>query len=418
MGETLADSWPASADGGEQASLCFVLDPDFGFLQAFSKSLRDLGVHTIELLNCARLAENVDDHHPEIVFIDLSPTSPYDCVRALLSLKECDFSGRVQLLGRCEIAFLENFRKVGSDLSLAMLPVLQKPIDVTAVRKIVVDQKLSCQLMPTPEFSLKSAIARDLITFWYQPKIDLRKRQVVGAEALARVSHPQHGIMSPAPFLAGAEEEDLMDLASRALVNALEMSATLDEMGICLQIAINVGVDTLVKLPIAELVSKHRPRNDQWPGLLFDVAETQVVNKITVLREKFHELEKYGISLGIDNFGRGHSSFAVFRYLPFAEIKIDASYVQGCADNRGNASVCKSMIQIAHNFSRSAAAVGIETSADAHELTGMGCDIGQGHLFGKPMTEQGLITMLMRGRRESKNFYKSSVWGVSAEHTG
>jgi EAL domain-containing protein (putative c-di-GMP-specific phosphodiesterase class I) len=161
----------------------------------------------------------------------------------------------------------------------------------------------------------------------------------------------------------------------------------------------------MLKLPIAELVLKHRPERKQpSPSILFDVTETQVINKVTVLREKFNELGKYGISLAIDNFGRGNSSFSLFRYLPFSEIKIDPSFVQGCASNAGNANVCKSMIQIAHNFSRSAVAVGIETSEDAKALVELGCDLVQGYMFGKPMTERQLVTMVTTGRAQSKGF--------------
>jgi EAL domain-containing protein (putative c-di-GMP-specific phosphodiesterase class I) len=132
--------------------------------------------------------------------------------------------------------------------------------------------------------------------------------------------------------------------------------------------------------------------------MLFDVTDTQVPNKITILRETFHELGKHGISLAIDNFGRGNSSFSMFRYLPFSEIKIDASFVQGCERNAGNANVCKSMIQIAHNFARKAVAIGIEADEDAQELASLGCDIAQGHIFGKPMTDQHLMTMVTTGR--------------------
>jgi len=247
-----------------------------------------------------------------------------------MSLRECRYPGRVQLLGRCESAFLENFRRAGADASLAMLPVLQKPVDFAAIRKIVLEQKLICQPVAAHELSLKTAIARDYVTFWYQPKIDLKLRQVVGAEAFARIAHPQHGILSPARFLAGAAEEDLLELANRALVSALQLSARLYEVGIPLQIAINLNIESIMKLPISELMLKHRPQQaEAWPGILFDVSETQVLNKITVLREKFHELGKYGISLAIDNFGRGNSSFSLFRYLQFSEIKIDTSFVAG-----------------------------------------------------------------------------------------
>jgi EAL domain-containing protein (putative c-di-GMP-specific phosphodiesterase class I) len=414
MADTVAEAGSEPANGGQRASLCFVVDPDFGFLQGFSRSLRSVGIDTVELISSARLADNVDGQNPDIIFLDLNSANPYECVRALMSLRECRFAGRVQLLGRCELAFLENFRRVGVDSSLAMLPVLQKPVDFASIRKIVLEQKLVCQPVAAPELSLKTAIARDYITFWYQPKIDISRRQVVGAEAFARIAHPQHGILAPARFLAGAAEEDILELAHRALVSALALNARLDELGISLQIAINLGVESIMKLPIAELMLKHRPRRDEgWPGILFDVTETQVLNKITILRERFHELGKYGIALAIDNFGRGNSSFSLFRYLQFSEIKIDASFVQGCASNAGNANVCRSMIQIAHNFSRKAVAAGIETGEDAQEVANLGCDIAQGYIFGKPMTDRQLMTMVTAGRAQSKNFIGSNVWDVS-----
>jgi EAL domain-containing protein (putative c-di-GMP-specific phosphodiesterase class I) len=404
MSEVVLDNIPTAPDAGPRTSLCIVVDSDFGFLQSFSKSLRDAGIDAVELRNSARLAENIVSHSPDLVFIDLNPANPHDCVRALSSLKESGFTGRVQLLGRCEIAFLDSFRKIGVDFSLTMLPVLLKPIDFSAVRKIALEQNLTFQPDPAPDLSLKSMLTRDFVKFWYQPRIDFKKRQVVGAEVFARVAHPQHGILAPGSFLAGAGDEELTELATRAIMNALKMSSTLDELDICMTIAINVSVDTLVKLPVVDLVKKHRPRNDQWPGLLFDVPEQQAINKVVVLREIFGELEKYGVSLAIDNFGRGNSSFAVFRYLRFSEIKIDSSFVQGCASNKGNANVCKSMIQLAHNFGRKAAAVGIEASDDAQELKALGCDLSQGYLFGRPMTEQQFVAMLTTGRAKRRDF--------------
>ena len=140
-------------------SLCFVVDTDFGYLQGFSKSLRGLGVNTVEFVNSARLSENVENHNPDIVFINLNAADPYDCTRALFALRECRFNGRVQLMGRCEPSFLESFRKIGTDASLSMLSVLQKPIDLNAVRRIVQEQKLNTELVSPPDMSLKKAIA-------------------------------------------------------------------------------------------------------------------------------------------------------------------------------------------------------------------------------------------------------------------
>src|SRR5882724_9410516 len=172
MSTALAQSRSESAAVARQ-SLCFVVDTDFGYLQGFAKSLRGLGVNTVEFVNSARLGENVETHNPDIVFINLNATDPYDCTRALFSLKECKFAGRVQVFGRCEPAFLESFRKIGNDISLAMLPVLQKPVDMTAIRKVVQEQKLNTEAVSPPDLSLKKALAGNLISFLYQPQVDL-----------------------------------------------------------------------------------------------------------------------------------------------------------------------------------------------------------------------------------------------------
>src|SRR5437660_11037206 len=113
MSEMLVDEWQ-TADSGERTALCFVVDPDFGFLQNFCKQLRSAGVDAVELLNSSRLGGNVDDHNPDLVFIDVSPTNPSDCARALISLKDCRYGCRVRLLGPCESSLQEGFRTPGT----------------------------------------------------------------------------------------------------------------------------------------------------------------------------------------------------------------------------------------------------------------------------------------------------------------
>jgi EAL domain-containing protein (putative c-di-GMP-specific phosphodiesterase class I) len=401
MNNALARSRPESAAGARHA-LCFVVDTDFGYLQGFSKSLRGLGVNTVEFVNSARLGENVENHNPNIVFINLNATDPYDCTRALFSLKECKFGGRVQLFGRCEPAFLESFRKIGNDASLAMLPVLQKPVDFTTVRKVIQEQKLNTEPVSPPDLTLKKAIASNWIGFLYQPQVDLKQKMVVSAETFVRVSHPQHGLLSPARFLGGASEEDLTELATQAIAKAVQTSARFFNAGVPLKFAININLETLTKLNVAILVEKHRPQDDQWPGLVFDVTETQVLTKTALLKARIAGLHRAGVSVAIDNFGRGSSSFGIFKELSFSELKIDRSFVQGCAENKGSANVCKTMIELAHNFGSKASAVGIETSEEAQKLAELGCDLGQGYLFAKPMTEQELMDMVMAARNQSQ----------------
>jgi EAL domain-containing protein (putative c-di-GMP-specific phosphodiesterase class I) len=406
MSDALAHRQPESATAVRH-SLCFVVDTDFGYLQGFSKSLRGLGVNTVEFVNSARLGENVENHNPDIVFINLNAADPYDCTRALFALREGRFQGRVQLMGRCEPSFLESFRKIGTDASLSMLSVLQKPIDLNAVRRIVQEQKLNTELVSPPDMSLKKAIASNWLSFLYQPQLDLRHNMVVGAETFVRVCHPQYGLLAPERFLGGASEEDLTALAALAIARTIKTSAAFVNAGVPLKFAININVETLAKLPVAILVEKHRPQDDQWPGLVFDVTETQVLTKTALLKSRVPGLQQADISLAIDNFGRGNSAFGIFKELPFAEMKIDRSFVHGCGNDKGNARICKSMIELAHTFGSKAVAVGIETNEDAQAFVGLGCDIGQGYLFAKPMTEQELMGRVVSARAASTHAARS-----------
>jgi len=183
---------------------------------------------------------------------------------------------------------------------------------------------------------------------------------------------------------------------------SVKTSAAFFGAGAALKFAVNINVETLAKLPVAILVEKYRPQDDQWPGLVFDVMESQVLTKTALLKARIASLHQAGVSVAIDNCGHGYSSFGVFKEIPFSEIKIDRSCVQGCADNTGNTNVCKTMIELAHNFGSKASAVGIETGEDAQKLADFGCDLGQGHLFAKPMTEQELMAMVTAARTQSQ----------------
>src|SRR6201999_340751 len=169
---------------------------------------------------------------PDVVFLGINPADPFDCLRALTALAHSSFAGRVQLVGKCEPAFFESICKYGQHLSLIMLTPLRKPLDFALVRKVVRDQKL-IHVPPGPnDLSLSQALSQNWVTFWYQPKVALRDKQLVGAEALVRFIHPQHGVMSPNNFLSGAREEDLQELARRALLQALVASDNFARQGI------------------------------------------------------------------------------------------------------------------------------------------------------------------------------------------
>jgi len=372
------------------APLCFIVDEDFGLRQELSKELRRQAVDVVEFSNSSRLLGMVDDQNPDIVLINVVGGAPHESMRALLALKECRYGGAVQLFGNCEPKFLESLKVTGLDCGLKMLPPLRMPIKVATLNGIIREQRLGAPVTKGGGISLKDALARRTVTFLYQPKIDLKAGAVTGAEVVARIADPQFGIMTPDQFLKGAEQETLADLTRLAVINALKTSAYFHKLGVALEISINITADVLLQLPMADLILLHRPECSDWAGLILEIPERQIVNKRESLRARLPKLRQCGASIAIDNFGRGSFSFEAISQMPFSEIKIDRSLVEGCGGVSTNANICKTIIQIAHNFGGRAAAVGVSTPADLQLLTRLGCDTGQGFLLGKPMTVQQL----------------------------
>ena len=372
------------------APLCFIVDENFGLRQELSKELRRQAVDVVEFSNSSRLLGMVDDQNPDIVLINVVGGAPHESMRALLALKECRYGGAVQLFGNCEPKFLESLKVTGLDCGLKMLPPLRMPIKVATLNGIIREQRLGAPVTKGGGISLKDALARRTVTFLYQPKIDLKAGAVTGAEVVARIADPQFGIMTPDQFLKGAEQETLADLTRLAVINALKTSAHFHKLGVALEISINITADVLLQLPMADLILLHRPECSDWAGLILEIPERQIVNKRESLQARLPKLRQCGASIAIDNFGRGSFSFEAISQMPFSEIKIDRSLVEGCGNVSTNANICKTIIQIAHNFGGRAAAVGVSTPADLQLLTRLGCDTGQGFLLGKPMTVQQL----------------------------
>ncbi len=106
------------------------------------------------------------------------------------------------------------------------------------------------------------------------------------------------------------------------------------------------------------------------------------------------QLRIYGITFAIDDFGEGFSSFARLRDLPFAELKLDRSFVHGSGADSQNAGICAAIINLAHHFGAVAVAEGIETAADLQAVHRMGCDMGQGYFLARPMPKESFINLL------------------------
>jgi len=247
-----------------------------------------------------------------------------------------------------------------------------------------------------PRIAITDALRNNWFEIWYQPKIDLKRKCLAGAEALARIHHPQLGVLLPGSFLPDVDEDSIADLAQHALLATLCDWTMFEEAGFNLHLAINVPVGVLVRMPLAALVDEYRPKSEQWPGLILEVTEDQIVRDIALANDVAGQLRGSGIAIAIDDFGAGYSSFSSLRNLPFAELKIDRSFVRDCATDATNAAICQTAIDLAHRFGSAAVAEGIEKQADLQALMVMGCDFGQGVLIAPPMPKDRFLDLLRR----------------------
>jgi EAL domain-containing protein (putative c-di-GMP-specific phosphodiesterase class I) len=243
---------------------------------------------------------------------------------------------------------------------------------------------------------LADILDRGWLELFYQPKIELKTKRLVGAEGLVRARHPTQGLLSPGVFLPGASESDMLRLTERVIITALQDWQACAAAGIPLKLSVNVPVSALVKLPIAGILRQWRPRTSTWPGLIMEVTEDEIIHDLKIANEVADALREFNCTLALDDFGAGYSSLARLRQLPFSELKIDRSYVMNCHVDRVNAGLCETIVELARRFGLKTVAEGIETPHESHKLQGIGCDIGQGYLFGKPMPKAQLIGIIRR----------------------
>src|SRR5690348_4339004 len=177
-----------------------------------------------------------------------------------------------------------------------------------------------------PRIAIAEALRNHWFEIWYQPKIDLKRKCLAGAEALARIRHPELGVLLPGNFLPEVDEQSVAELAQQALLATLCDWSMFEDAGFNLHLAVNVPVGVLMKLPIAKLVAEYRPKSERWPGLIVEVTEDQIVRDIALARDIAAQLQVSGIQIAIDDFGAGYSSLSSLREVPFAELKLDRSF--------------------------------------------------------------------------------------------
>ena len=345
--------------------------------------------------NRAALVDGMSRNTPDLIFLNVTPEGT-NAIEVLHALSQCAYPGILQLMSQRGVSMIEPIRQLAQLHSLQVLPPLIQPIGEPTLKSVLSYLGSGISKIEMPQIRLDDAINNGWVQFWYQPKIDLRTKTLVGIEAFVRLFHPNKGLLSPASVLKNADERSMIALLHHALAETGVASAKLSEMGLKLTITINAPLKALQTLPITPIFRDYVARTGHQRNWIFDVSEEDIVKSRSDIKNIGAVFRSVGIKLAIDNFSGRILTRSDLKELPVSEIKLRPKFVTNCDSKLDHSEVCKGLIDLAHNFQCTAVAIGVETTEQCLALQRMGCDVGQGFLFGHPLPLEQFIGMVRR----------------------
>ncbi|MEV4463424.1 bifunctional diguanylate cyclase/phosphodiesterase [Micromonospora echinofusca] len=239
---------------------------------------------------------------------------------------------------------------------------------------------------------LRRALDDGELEVYFQPKVTLRDRRLVGVECLARWEHPAHGTVAPEDFVAVAEHTgQLGRFTELVLREGLRRSRDWTHAGQPLAVAVNLSARTLTDQHFPARVKELLDEYGVPPQLLtLEIKEAGVLDGTDRPIPTLRRLRDLGVRLSVDDFGTGDSSLAHLRRLPVHEVKVDRSFVQGMATDPGDLAIVNAVVTLSQQFGLAVVAEGVESELTLELLQDIGCEIGQGFLFSRPLPYERL----------------------------
>lgn len=378
-----------------------VLDDEPFMLKLLAHTLNRKGFH--DVLTCdngsAALAlVDTPQAAPQLIFCDINMPG-MDGVEFVRRLVEHGYSGSLVLVSGEDARTLQSMRKLVHAHRIEILGCLQKPVTPAGL-EVMMETWKAPTIAPRAvveknyhEGELRQAIQMKQLVNHYQPKVALSTGRVVGVETLVRWRHPTDGLVYPDQFIGIAEKHGLIDdLTHLVLQQALQDMVGWKEMGLELQVSVNVSMDNLRVLEFPDMVSDLAASVGIAPAaLILEVTESRLMHDLRAPLEILTRLRLKRFGLSIDDFGTGHSSLTQLRDLPFDELKIDRSFVHGAQHTENIRAILTASIGLAKELGMTVVAEGVEDAGDWAFLHSTDCDLAQGYHISKPISASDFV---------------------------
>ena len=249
------------------------------------------------------------------------------------------------------------------------------------------------------ETELRRALELDELELMYQPQISVRRRRIVGVEALVRWRHPQRGLLLPDTFIPLAEETGLITrISDWVLDQSCQQLAQWRREGFdALRVGVNLSPRDFDRADVVDRVCAALERHQVPPqGLDVEITENLLMRDTELVVDAVKRLRESGVRVSIDDFGTRYASFGYLQRFSVTSLKLDQAFVRDVSEAHPYSPIIVAIVGIARGFDLHLVAEGVETPLQRDVLLALGCDEMQGYLFGKPM-EASRIDALLAG---------------------
>ena len=241
--------------------------------------------------------------------------------------------------------------------------------------------------------NINQALIAEQFVLHYQPKVNMRSGEVVGAEALIRWQHPERGLLSPIKFLPYIEDHPTITKIGEWVIDQVMLQiAQWRELDIRIPISVNVSAHQLQQDDFTErlqlLLARHPNTANHW--LEIEVLESSAMKDLAQVAKTIQACDQLGVGFALDDFGTGYSSLSYLKQLPVSSIKIDRSFITEMDNETEDIALLRGILGLAEIFDRRVIAEGIETVEQGEKLLELGCELAQGFGIAKPMPAEQL----------------------------
>ncbi len=381
-----------------------VVDDDTFILRSVSRMLEKLGVKKVITTDKAELALKLISCRIEPIDVLISDLNmpELDGVQLIRHLGDLKEKVGLILISGEDARILQTAESIARERQINVLGSLEKPVKSAQIEALLssqgVAQVVHSRMMNIPDLGaeLHQAIKENQIHPYYQPQLNIKTNQVVGAEALARWHHPEKGMVPPNIFIPIAEQLGLIgDLTRQIYSVAFTDLQAWRKAGLNLTVSVNFSPRGLDNLDIPEMVQQElKSRLIPPDKVIIEVTESLVTRDLITSLDILTRFRLKGIGLSIDDFGTGFSTLEQLKRIPFTELKVDHSFVHGAGKHKVSLAILESSLQLAAKLDIHTVAEGVENEDDLQLVRNLGCELAQGYYYAKPMPLDDFLSWL------------------------